>query len=1145
MPWVFTLIVFGTCLLDNQATEWSSLIRRHDERERHTLGKMHVTTLRNQSHRSVVLFPAGDFWLARAFGSSHIAEGEWTTENEQSNSLARRISTSSSHVLMGEDSRSKVVGRPERTAHLDHDDYASSLSVKAVGRNAPVASVLAAFTSGGESRVRAAGSNTAGIIIAACVAGLLVIIGIVAIIAGGSESSSQSPAERGQLLTSPPRFNTDVEDAAQMPRATTLSPKPLVQSKEEMPKARAAPPAQDNEEMLRARSPSPTPPSQTEVDLAQSDEQTPMVGLRKFRLPRLPKDHATSTSSCAKEQIYLQKRLQQHKMDVPTRELVKSAMKKDRICMHMQDEQLEQLLDVAEFFKFVPGEPVLHQGDIGSYFFVVHDGTMDVTMNGKAINTMSRGSAFGGTSLLCRCPRTVSVTAKGSASLWGTRADVFQKVHREYTSESFVKNRKLLGQVHLFDCMPCRQKDRLADGMFVETMETGHRVFTEGEHASSMFIIKSGSLNVVKGATVSAGGVISGGIEERTLGAGMCFGEVNLLHNTPRENTVVAVCKCTLLCITVENLKSVLGDDIRACLDRQLLLAGLQRSQTFLRFSHSQRSYVLDILETRSYQAGERLGDGLWFAIVMEGCISGPRGDETVNIECGECYEDDLNDTVDELSLFYSHATEGARLGVLTQDGLARVLQKFGSPQVTSDGSAADYARKLLLLKRVPLFRHLAPQQVDVLIKAFKTRTWKKGKKVVVQGQEGSEFYVVVSGELKVLINGQLVRVLGRNSYFGDRALLFDEPRTATVQVESGEAELWSVKKSDCDVLLQGNTREELLKRAQMQDKDIDLKDLMCTRKIGMGAFGSVRLVEHCTTGARYALKRVRKNGGELPRCFMRECEVLTDVQHPFIGNLIQHYDRGRSAYSLSELLTGGDLFDAVRRLPQASLYSGSEPFLMHDQAQFYLGALVLVLEELNGRDIVYRDLKPENVFLDGQGYVKLIDFGTAKQLADEDSRTFTILGTPHYMAPEIFRGKGYGTEVDLWSLGVLLFELVCGRLPFAADSEDPNVVCTAVLTANVELPAFYKYEAGHHLIKGLLCPDPTERLGAGATSYDEVRASAFFVAGHGGRSDFFDRLFSRDLRPPVIPTDEVYPPEADGADANESDAEEFSVASG
>lgn len=98
-------------------------------------------------------------------------------------------------------------------------------------------------------------------------------------------------------------------------------------------------------------------------------------------------------------------------------------------------------------------------------------------------------------------------------------------------------------------------------------------------------------------------------------------------------------------------------------------------------------------------------------------------------------------------------------------------------------------------------------------------------------------------------------------------------------------------------------------------------------------------------------------------------------------------------------------------------------------------------------KNIIYRDLKPENVMVENDGYLKLIDMGTAKQLTqDKGFRTFTIIGTPHYMAPEVMKGKGYSFAVDIWSIGILLYEFMCGQLPFAENAEDPYEIHSIIM---------------------------------------------------------------------------------------------------
>ena len=148
---------------------------------------------------------------------------------------------------------------------------------------------------------------------------------------------------------------------------------------------------------------------------------------------------------------------------------------------------------------------------------------------------------------------------------------------------------------------------------------------------------------------------------------------------------------------------------------------------------------------------------------------------------------------------------------------------------------------------------------------------------------------------------------------------------------------------------------------------------------------------------------------------------------------LFNTYKNESHVFLLTEYVRGMDLFDAIRELD----------LLEDEQAKFYTVGLICILEYMHDRGIIYRDLKPENIMVDHEGYPKLIDFGTAKMIK---GRTFTIVGTPHYMAPDTISGKGYGFAADYWGLGVIIYEFLCGGLPFGNDESDPYVVYDCVL---------------------------------------------------------------------------------------------------
>lgn len=196
----------------------------------------------------------------------------------------------------------------------------------------------------------------------------------------------------------------------------------------------------------------------------------------------------------------------------------------------------------------------------------------------------------------------------------------------------------------------------------------------------------------------------------------------------------------------------------------------------------------------------------------------------------------------------------------------------------------------------------------------------------------------------------------------------------------------------------------------------------------GTGTFGRVLLVRlnpRASTAAGlnagmphyFAMKVLAKT--EVVRLKQVEhisCErsILGAVDHPGIVNLFCTFQDNLNIYMLLEFVQGGELFSHLRRAVRFSA----------DVTRFYAANIILVLEYLHNRNLIYRDLKPENLLLDAHGYLKVTDFGFAKYVPD---RTFTLCGTPEYLAPEIINSAGHGKAADWWAFGVLLFEMLCG----------------------------------------------------------------------------------------------------------------------
>jgi len=224
----------------------------------------------------------------------------------------------------------------------------------------------------------------------------------------------------------------------------------------------------------------------------------------------------------------------------------------------------------------------------------------------------------------------------------------------------------------------------------------------------------------------------------------------------------------------------------------------------------------------------------------------------------------------------------------------------------------------------------------------------------------------------------------------------------------------------------------------------------------------------------------------------------MEQLDHPFLIKLHATFRDHDRLYFLLEPCLGGELFSVLR---ERTLFD--EP-----TARFYAACVVSAFEYMHSKNIIYRDLKPENLLLDRQGYLKVTDFGFAKDIST--GRTWTLCGTPDYLAPEIVAGKGHGKGVDWWTLGIFIYEMLASYPPFY--DEDPMKTYAKIMQGNITFPSHFSKEAVS-LVKKLLHPKAFKRLGV-------VKGGAKLVKKHPWFKDLdWDALYRKELIGPIIPT--------------------------
>jgi len=226
------------------------------------------------------------------------------------------------------------------------------------------------------------------------------------------------------------------------------------------------------------------------------------------------------------------------------------------------------------------------------------------------------------------------------------------------------------------------------------------------------------------------------------------------------------------------------------------------------------------------------------------------------------------------------------------------------------------------------------------------------------------------------------------------------------------------------------------------------------------------------------------------------EKNILQEIQHPFLLSLTWSYKDHANLYLLFPFICGGELFTYLRmagRFPTSTTV-------------FYSAEIISALSYLHSLSIIYRDLKPENILLDAAGHIVITDFGFSKVVSD---KTWTLCGTPEYLAPEIIQSRGHNTSVDWWALGVLIYEMLAGYPPFL--DENPFVIYEKIVEGRIVWPQQME-EVARDLIGKLLEGDTTLRLGCMKGGAKDVENHKFF------HDIDWDCVPTRQLTPPIVP---------------------------
>ena len=631
----------------------------------------------------------------------------------------------------------------------------------------------------------------------------------------------------------------------------------------------------------------------------------------------------------------------------------------------------------------------------------------------------------------------------------------FKKIVDFFNKSNMRETDNFIHSVGLLSTAPEDVKRLISGRIVKERFEKGEFVFKEGDHASCLYLVEEGSINCFKEDQLL-----------RTIQKGESLGLIGALGDGVRTLSAVAGEQSTLYSLSFESLRSIIGENYKEILLRQFISYSLSLNPLFNSIINTVLEALIDNMRVEWHSSGDTIipeGQqiGKSINLVIEGAICASKNSQAVCNKGQILFQSEILssklDPVDDNYIAYPDC--------LIANIMSNQLESIGAVLGQSNRRNSVDIRHSSL-EKVRLFKMLSSKKFKELMKVVEKVVYQVGDKVISEGESGNSMFFIGEGEVEVEINGKYVRTLTNGSYFGERSLFFNEARSATITAKTTVV-AFILDKDILEKIFDIDQIEFFSERLHLQDVNITLDQLTLKRRLGEGSYGKVFEAVNNETKFVYALKMISVDQVNLEKLHENidlERKLLLQVDHPFIVKLVKTLKQNNYIYFLMEHIQGEDLFTAIRVIG----------LLDKEQTQFYGASLLLMAKYLKEKKIVFRDFKPENVMVCLNGYCKLIDFGTATQVKD---RTFTIIGTPHYMAPELLTGKGYSYSVDMWSIAVTIYEFLCGNLPFAESVSEPSSVYSAILHDEVRFPKFVKDEKFRHLLKKMLTKNIINRL--------------------------------------------------------------------
>ena len=783
-----------------------------------------------------------------------------------------------------------------------------------------------------------------------------------------------------------------------------------------------------------------------------------------------------------------------HIMSEEEENQIRKSLRNHFVFKDITQDVLNLVINELIYCPFKKDTIIYKEGDEGNFFYIICSGSVEAKEKGNFKKKYIQWECFGELSLITQNKREETIICLEDVSVFTIDGVSFRDIQKRINEKILKERFNFLNTISIFESLDNISKYNVAQKIKLKEFKVNEEIIHKGDVGDNLYIIKDGLVSCRIGIK-----------EIRKLSNNDYFGQNAILIDVKRGMDIIAIQKTLCYELSRNDLKDALGKDYIDVILYCFFKNSVEKSDYLkIIFNENLLHDIFKTFKIKIYSKDEKIyqpsnqdklkANNKRMIAVIEGSLYKESNDQLIaekgKIIGEEIFKDYNNTLPDDLI---------AHPDCISLEASILSLSKVMKIDLNQE-KPLNLLNRIGKLKKLSLFRNLSEKTLELIASKLKKIKYEQNQTIVTEDTIGDTLYLISKGRVRITKGGVYIRDLESGNCFGENVLLLSGvKRTATVTAID-KVVCYVLSKSDFDIILDDkNMKDYLLKKFALQDTSITLHDLQYIKFLGRGKFGSVSLVHNKKN--IYAIKAISRKSVErqkiLAKYFVNERRVMLTLDHPFIIKMVKSMKNNVFCFLLIEYVQGKNLDEYLSsRTMKRNLY----------ETQFYISSMLLMLDYLQKKFIAHRDIKPANIMIDTNGYLKMIDFGTAKVLTDYTS---TVIGTPHYIAPEILQGRGYSLSCDFWSVGICMYEIFYGSYPFGNYANEVIEIYKEILHKECFFPSDnVKFNHVNQFIKDLL----TKKVNYRICNVNTLKGKQFF-------SDFdFEKLKDFKLNPPYLP---------------------------